>query len=300
MNHSYSSVKNAINALKQGKMILLTDPFDRENEGDFVFPAENITPEIMNFMIRNGSGIVCVSLTQEHLKRLEIPLMLPPHQSSNRFSTPFALSVEAREGVTTGVSAADRVRTIQALMHPQAKPNDLARPGHVYPLQAQQGGVLVRQGHTEGAIDIVQLAGFQPAAVICEAMHADGTMVKGKDLELLAKQHNIPLLAIDDLVHYRLATENLIDATAEAYLPTENYGEWTIRVIREKYSQKEHTLLIKPPPSEMILTANDFSARRERSRQGSVQLVHDRSRCSSQQNQKLKCEEYIFIKASEL
>ena len=246
MKHSaYSSVQNAIKALKEGKMILLTDPLDRENEGDFVFPAENITPEVMNFMIRHGSGIVCVSLTEERLKQLDIPLMIPSQQNTTRYHSPFTISVEAKEGITTGVSAADRTTTVQVLMNAQTEPHDIARPGHVYPLQAQPGGVLVRTGHTEGAMDIVKLAGFQPAAVICEAMNEDGTMVKGQDLKALAEKHDMALLAIDDLIHYRLATENLIEAQAEATLPTELYGKWKIQVIREKYTEKEHTLLIK-------------------------------------------------------
>jgi 3,4-dihydroxy 2-butanone 4-phosphate synthase/GTP cyclohydrolase II len=245
-NSAYSAVQNAIHALQQGKMVLLTDAADRENEGDFVYPAEKITPEIMNFMIRHGSGIVCVSLTEEHLARLNIPLMVPPHQNTTQYHSPFTISVEAKKGVTTGVSAADRTKTVQTLMNPETTPEDLARPGHIYPLQARTGGVLVRNGHTEGSLDIVQLAGFQPAAVICEAMNADGTMVKGDALKKIAQEHNIPLLAIDDLIHYRLATENLTHASAEATLPTEKFGDWTIRVIQEKHTQKEHTVLIKP------------------------------------------------------
>lgn len=241
-----TAVETAIKALQEGKIILLTDPADRENEGDFVFPAETITPEIMNFMIRNGSGIVCVSLPAEHLQRLKIPVLLP-HQSTNRYGTPFAMPVEARDGVTTGVSAADRTKTIQALMNPNAQPEDLARPGHVYPLQAKAGGVLERQGHTEGSLDIVTLAGFRPGAVICEAMHADGTMVKGQDLVTLAKTHEMPVLTIDDLMAYRLATENLIEDIAEAALPTEQYGDYRISIIKEKYTQEEHTVLFKTP-----------------------------------------------------
>jgi 3,4-dihydroxy 2-butanone 4-phosphate synthase/GTP cyclohydrolase II len=246
MKHTaYSSVHNAIKALQEGKMVLLTDPIDRENEGDFVFPAENITPEVMNFMIRHGSGIVCVSLTEERLKQLNIPLMIPTHQNTTQYHSPFTVSVEAKNGVTTGVSAADRTRTVETLMDPQTNPQDIARPGHIFPLQAQAGGVLVRTGHTEGAMDIVKLAGFQPAAVICEATNEDGTMVKGQELKALAEKHNMALLSIDDLIHYRLSTENLIEDTAEATLPTEHFGEWKIQVIREKYTQKEHTLLVK-------------------------------------------------------
>lgn len=244
---AYHAVETAIESLKQGKMILLTDPIDRENEGDFVFPAETITPEIMNFMIRHGSGIVCVSLPEEHLKRLQLPFMVPDHQNTSRFHSPFTVSVEAREGVTTGVSATDRTKTVQTLMNPQSKPEDLARPGHIYPLQAKSGGVLARNGHTEGSLDLVKLAGFQPGAVICEAMNTDGTMTKGKDLVTLAKQHDIPLLTIDDLIIYRLSTENLIEDIAEASLPTEHYGNFQIIIMKEKYTYQEHTVLFKQP-----------------------------------------------------
>lgn len=242
-----SSVETAIQALKQGKMILLTDPIDRENEGDFVFPAETITPETMNFMIRYGTGIVCVSLPEERLKQLDLPLMVPDNQNTTRHNTPFTLPVDAKNGVTTGVSAADRVKTVLTMMDSATQINDLVRPGHVYPLKARAGGVLERNGHTEGALDIVKIAGFKPGAVICEAIHLDGTMVKGKDLIALAKAHDMPMLSIDDLVAYRLSTENLIDDSAEATLPTECYGEWKIRVVREKYTKNEHTVLFKTP-----------------------------------------------------
>lgn len=240
-----SSVETAIQALKQGKMILLTDPVDRENEGDFVFPAETITPEIMNFMIRYGTGIVCVSLPEERLKQLELPLMVPENQNTTQHNTPFTLPVDAKNGVTTGVSAADRAKTVQTMMDPATQAHDLVRPGHVYPLKARAGGVLERNGHTEGALDIVKMAGFKPGAVICEAIHLDGTMIKGKGLVALAKEHDMPMLSIDDLVAYRLSTENLIDDTAEATLPTERFGEWKINIIREKYTQNEHTVLFK-------------------------------------------------------
>jgi 3,4-dihydroxy 2-butanone 4-phosphate synthase / GTP cyclohydrolase II len=242
-----NSVETAINALKQGKMILLTDPMDRENEGDFVFPAEIITPEVMRFMIHHGTGIVCFTLPEEHLKRLELPLMVPEHQNKTRHNTPFTLPVDAKEGITTGVSAADRTRTVQVMMDPEAKPSDLVRPGHMYPLQARSGGVLERNGHTEGALDIVKLAGFKPGAVICEAIHPNGTMVKGKDLLTLAKEHNLVVLSIDDLITYRLSTENLIDETAKAFLPTEKYGDFEMSVIKEKYTHLEHTVLYQKP-----------------------------------------------------
>lgn len=243
----HQAVNKAIQALQNGQIILLTDPLDRENEGDFVFPAEIMTSDVMNFMIQHGTGIVCISLPEDHLRRLDIPLMIPANQNTTRYSTPFTIPVDAKDGVTSGVSAADRTKTIKALMDPQAKPDDLVRPGHVYPLQTRPGGVLERNGHTEGALDIVRLAGFKAGAVICEAIHPDGTMVKGADLITLAEKHHLPILSIDDLILYRLATENLIQETTHASLPTEHYGEWQIHVIREKYTQNEHTVLFKAP-----------------------------------------------------
>ncbi len=241
------AVKSAILALKEGKMILLIDPLDRENEGDFVFPAESITPEAMSFMIHHGTGIVCFSLPEEHLRRLELPLMIPNEKNNTPHNTPFTVPVDAKKGVTTGVSAADRAKTVQIMMDDKTKPDDLVRPGHVYPLQAREGGVLVRNGHTEGALDIVKLAGFKPGAVICEAINPDGTMVKGDDLIALARKHDLAILSIDDLVTYRLATENLIDGIADATLPTEKYGDFQISIIKEKYTHLEHTVLYKAP-----------------------------------------------------
>ncbi len=208
MNYTaYPNIQRAIEALQQGKVVLLIDSADRENEGDFVFPAENITPEIVNFMIKQGSGIVCVSLLQERLEKLELPLMLPVHQNTTSNKTAFTIPVDAKDGVSTGISAPDRAKTIRSLIHAKTQPNDLVRPGHVYPLQAHPGGVLARPGHTEGSISIVQLAGFQPAAAICEAMDSNGDMITGENLISFATTLNIPYLYIADLIQYHLSLD---------------------------------------------------------------------------------------------
>ncbi len=206
MNHSsFQAIETAIQALQEGKPIILTDSFNRENEGDFVFPAEKITPDIMNFIIQHGCGIVCVSLCKEQLQRLQLPLMLSPEQNTTPQKTAFTIPVDAKKGVSTGVSATDRAKTIQVLMDPQTQPEDLVRPGHIYPLQAETNGVLARQGHTEGSIDIVRLAGFQPAAVICEVMATDGNIIKNQALLEFAQKWSISCLCIEDLVKYRLS-----------------------------------------------------------------------------------------------
>ena len=240
-----NNVERAIQALQKGKMILLTDHPDRENEADIVFPAENITPEIMNFIIRHTSGIVCLSLTPEHLERLRLPLLVAADQNTTKHRTPFTMPIDAREGITTGVSAHDRAKTIQTVMQANVQPEALVRPGHVYPLQAKIGGVLERAGHTEGAIDLVRLAGFKPAAILCEVMNADGTMARGDALKTFAKQHQLPLLSIAELVHYRLKHEDQIKEKTSAKISLEAYGDFTISVIQEKYCLKEHLILSK-------------------------------------------------------
>ncbi|MBI5448021.1 MAG: 3,4-dihydroxy-2-butanone-4-phosphate synthase [Gammaproteobacteria bacterium] len=225
-------------------MIILTDNPERENEGDLIFPAETITSDVVNFMIRKGTGIVCLSLTAEALKKLELPLMVSTSDNSSSRGTPFTLSIDARHGITTGVSAADRVKTIHdAVLDP--KPENLVKPGHIFPLQAREGGVLERAGHTEGAVDLVRLAGFKPAAVLCEIMNEDGSMTHGEKLEEFARVHQITLLSIDDLVAYRLRHENLIEKETSALLPLKEYGEFTITVIKEKINGDEHVVLTK-------------------------------------------------------
>lgn len=237
-------VNQAIADLKQGKAVILTDHPDRENEGDLIIPAEKITPEIMNFMIRNGTGIVCLSMLPEKMQALNLPLMVPPDNNDSPTGTPFTISIDAKDNITTGVSAKDRALTVLAAIEDNATPQDLARPGHIFPLQARVGGVLEREGHTEGSIDLSVLAGFKPAAVICEIMNPDGTMTYGKQLDEFAEKHNLTMLSIDDIIHYRLSTENLIADVAATQLPTEKFGTLTCTVIKEKYTKLEHLVLV--------------------------------------------------------
>ncbi|HVV69268.1 MAG TPA: 3,4-dihydroxy-2-butanone-4-phosphate synthase [Gammaproteobacteria bacterium] len=250
-----TKIQTAIAALKQGKMILLTDHQHRENEGDLIYPAETITPEAINFMIKNGTGIICISMLPEQLQRLDLPLMVPPENNHTQHGTPFTIPVDARHGITTGVSAADRAKTITTLMNAQSQPHDLVRPGHVYPLKARAGGVIERAGHTEGAIDIVRLAGFKPAGVLCEVMNPDGTMARGQKLAAFAEQHQIPILSIDDLIQYRLTHENQIKETASTEILLNPYGEFTLTVLQEKYFPHQHITLFKPAidPTQSLL-----------------------------------------------
>lgn len=244
MQTQIERVKTALRDLMQGKMIILTDNPNRENEGDLIMAAEHVTPEAMNFIIRNGSGIVCVAMLPERLKELDLPLMVSAAENTSRGGTPFTLSVDANNG-STGVSAADRVRTIQILIDEKAVPSDLAKPGHIFPLQAKQGGVFARQGHTEGSVDLVTLAGCKPAAVLCEIMNEDGTMTRGEQLTEFAKQHQLTILSIDDIIAYRLQHEYMIEDEATALFPLENYGEFKISVIKEKFTGSEHVILFK-------------------------------------------------------
>lgn len=249
MNPHIKNVEMALNDLRQGKMILLTDDSSRENEADFIFPAERITPEIMNFMIRHGSGIVCLSLPLNHLKKLGLTQMISPSDNGSRHGTPFTVSIEAREGVSTGVSAKDRTRTILTAISDSATEFDLVKPGHVFPLQAKEGGVLERHGHTEGALDLVRMAGFKPAAVLCEVMNSDGSMTQGEALKQFAQSHQLTLLSIEDLIAYRRSTEDLIAEEVSTELPTDVYGTFKLLSFREKNNLNEHVALIKETKS---------------------------------------------------
>lgn len=233
----------AINDLKHGKMIILTDHPDRENEGDLVFPAETVTTEMINFMIRNCSGIICLSLLEEQLKKIGVDYMVAPNNNTSSRGTPFTVSIEAQHGVSTGVSAHDRAVTIRTAISDNVKPEYIAKPGHIFPLYARAGGVLERQGHTEGSIDIARLAGFQPAAVLCEVMNPDGSMARGAQLENFAKQHQLTMISIDDIVDYRRANEDLIVDQVETHLPIANRGIFKLSVFKEKYSTSEHLAL---------------------------------------------------------
>ncbi len=244
MTMQYSSVEEAVKELQQGRMIILTDDPERENEGDMIFPAQLINAQIMQTMIQHGSGIVCLSMAGALLDQLNVSLMVPPHENTNQVGTPFTVSIEAKVGVTTGVSVADRVKTILTAVHPEARPEDLVRPGHVFPLRAREGGVLERGGHTEGSVDLMRLAGFRPAAVICEIMNPDGTVTKGAQLREFAKKQHLKILAIEDLVNYRLAHENMIDESVSTLLPIEHYGLFRLTIIKEKLNGKEHMVMV--------------------------------------------------------
>ncbi|EKM0361694.1 3,4-dihydroxy-2-butanone-4-phosphate synthase [Cronobacter turicensis] len=202
---AFERVENAIAALRQGRGVMVLDDENRENEGDMIFPAETMTVEQMALTIRHGSGIVCLCLTEERRKQLDLPMMVENNTSA--FGTGFTVTIEAAHGVTTGVSAADRITTIRAAIADDAKPTDLHRPGHVFPLRAQPGGVLTRGGHTEATIDLVSLAGFKPAGVLCELTNDDGTMARAPECIAFAREHNMPVVTIEDLVSYRQAQE---------------------------------------------------------------------------------------------
>jgi 3,4-dihydroxy 2-butanone 4-phosphate synthase/GTP cyclohydrolase II len=214
-----AGIEEAARDIRDGKMIIIVDDEDRENEGDLVCAAELVTPEIISFMAIHGRGLICLPLTEERCAELQ----LIPQTSENTSSmgTAFTISIEAREGVTTGISAADRAKTILTAVHPDSKPSDLARPGHIFPLRAKRGGVLVRIGQTEASVDIAKIAGLQPAAVICEIMNDDGTMARMPELEVFAEKHDLKIISVADLVRYRIEKETLIKRIVETDLPTD-------------------------------------------------------------------------------
>src|SRR6201993_285894 len=214
----FATIEEAILEIQDGRMIIVADDEDRENEGDLTMAAEKVTPEAINFMAKYGRGLICLAMTPERLDELEIPLMVS--ENSSRFETAFCVSIEARERTTTGISAADRAATVLAAIDPGTKPRDLVRPGHVFPLRARNAGVLVRAGQTEAAVDLARLAGLTAAGVICEIMNDDGSMARVPELRQFASRHNILLVTIADLIAYRLRTESLVKCVASSNLPT--------------------------------------------------------------------------------
>ncbi|OQX24615.1 MAG: 3,4-dihydroxy-2-butanone-4-phosphate synthase, partial [Desulfobacteraceae bacterium IS3] len=213
------TIEEAIAEIRAGRIVILTDDEDRENEGDLTMAAEKVTPEAINFMAKYGRGLICLSMTGEKIDSLELPLMV--ENNTSRFHTGFTVSIEAREGVTTGISAADRATTVLAAVADNAKPEDLVRPGHIFPLRARDGGVIVRTGQTEGSVDLARLAGLKPAGVICEVMNDDGTMSRMPDLEKFSEEHGIGICTIADLIEYRMRTESFVrQAAPETVLPT--------------------------------------------------------------------------------
>ena len=238
-----SPIEEVIEDIKAGKMVILVDDEDRENEGDLCMAAESVTTEAINFMARYGRGLICLTLSPDLVERLELPMMVANNKSP--YGTGFTISIEARTGVTTGISAADRARTIQAAVAPNAGPRDLVSPGHIFPLRARKGGVLVRTGQTEGSVDLARLAGMTTAGVICEIMNEDGTMSRMPDLEKFAREHDLKIATIADLVAYRLRRDILIHRVAEARIPTENAGEFRAVVYTNDVDAYEHLALVK-------------------------------------------------------
>jgi 3,4-dihydroxy 2-butanone 4-phosphate synthase/GTP cyclohydrolase II len=241
MERRIESVRAAIEEIRQGKMVILVDDEDRENEGDLCMAADAVTPEAINFMARFGRGLICLTLTQEKCDALDLPPMV--QDNTSQFGTAFTVSIEARHGVTTGISAADRATTIKVAVAPDARPADLARPGHVHPLRARAGGVLQRAGQTEGSVDLARLAGFSPAGVICEIMNDDGSMARMPQLEAFAKTHDLHIVTIKDLISYRMVKESFVHRAATAELPTE-LGTFKTIVYANDIDQKEHVALV--------------------------------------------------------
>lgn len=249
-----STIKEAIEDIQKGKMVILVDDEDRENEGDLCMAAEYITPEIISFMATYGRGLICLSLSNEIADKLNLHLMVNDNKS--RFGTAFTVSIEATRGVTTGISAHDRATTILTAIADEAKPGDLVSPGHVFPIRARKGGVLVRTGQTEGSVDLARLAGLKNAGVICEIMKDDGTMARMPDLEIFAKEHGLKIVTVADLIDFRMQHERLIRRAASANLPTKYGGEFQIIVYENDVDDMKHLALVKgdiKPDDEVLV-----------------------------------------------
>ncbi len=271
LRNAFATLDEALADLRAGKMVILVDDEDRENEGDLCIAAEKVTPEAINFMATHGRGLICLSLTEAQLAQLRLSMMVPDWENSSGFGTAFTISIEAREGVTTGISAADRAHTIQIAIADDAKPSDIVRPGHVFPLRSREGGVLRRAGQTEGSTDLARLAGFKPAGVICEVMKEDGSMARLPDLVLFARSHGLKIVSVADLIQYRLRNEKLVQRAAEATLPTE-VGEFRAIVYENEIDRVDHMALVKgefQPDDDVLvrvhsecLTGDAFGSRR--------------------------------------
>jgi 3,4-dihydroxy 2-butanone 4-phosphate synthase / GTP cyclohydrolase II len=267
----FSSIPEAIEDIRAGRMVVVLDDEDRENEGDLTIAAEKVTPELINFMARFGRGLICLPMTGERLDELRIPLMVQDGENSARFGTAFCVPIEAKHGTTTGISAADRARTVLAAIDPATRPTDLARPGHMFPLRAVSGGVMVRAGQTEAAVDLARLGGLYPAGVICEIMHEDGTMARGPQLEEFCRTHGLRMITVKDLIQYRMSHERLVRKIAEANLPT-SHGPFRIHAYESLIDGQHHVALtlgsIQPEDDVLVrvhsqcLTGDIFSSSR--------------------------------------
>lgn len=238
---SFSTIPEALEEIKAGRMVIVVDDENRENEGDLLMAAQLVTPETINFMARYGRGLICVPLIGEKLDALEIPIMV--QRGGDHMGTAFTVSVDARERTTTGISAYERAQTVQTLIDPASKPGDLVRPGHIFPLRAKPGGVLRRPGHTEAAVDLARMAGLYPAGVICEIMNEDGTMARVPQLLEFAQEHGLKIITIADLIHYRMETESLIEALPAIRMPTK-YGFFTAYPFEDRLSGQTHVALV--------------------------------------------------------
>jgi len=238
----FTGIEEAVDAIRQGRMVIVVDDEDRENEGDLTIAAEKVTPAAINFMARYGRGLICLAMTPERLDELEIPLMV--RNNTSQFQTAFCTPIDAVGKTTTGISAHDRAATVLTAIDPSAKPSDLARPGHIHPLRARSGGVLVRTGQTEAAVDLARIAGLYPAGVICEIMNEDGTMARVPQLSKFAKRHGLPMITVADLIKYRMRTESLVRRVATAHLPTE-YGEFRVYAYENQLDHQAHLALVR-------------------------------------------------------
>jgi len=236
-------IEDAIKEIRVGRMVILVDDEDRENEGDLMIAAEKVTPEAINFMAKHGRGLVCLAMSGEKVDSLDLPLMV--EHNTSQFHTGFTVSIEARKGVTTGISAADRATTILTAIDDNAKPNDLVRPGHIFPLRAKRGGVIVRAGQTEGSVDLSRLSGLKPAGVICEIMDDDGTMARMPSLEKFSEKHGLGICTIADLIEYRMRTESFVRVSAETTIPTAHAGEFKTIVYENDVDDLLHIALVK-------------------------------------------------------
>ncbi len=252
--YKFNTIDEALDDIANGKIVILVDDEDRENEGDLCMAAEMVTPEAINFMARHGRGLICLSLVPERIEELKLPMMTDENTSS--FGTAFTVSIEAKKGVTTGISAADRAKTIKTAIDPKTRPEDLARPGHVFPLKARPGGVLQRAGQTEGSVDLARLARLYPAGVICEIMNDDGTMARVPELTEFAKKHNLKIVMIKDLIKHRMRTESFVKRLATVKLPTKYGSEFTAIVYTNDIDNNIHIALVKgeiKPEDEILV-----------------------------------------------
>jgi len=240
----FNTVEECVEDIRQGKIVIVVDDEDRENEGDLTAAAEKVTPETINYMAKYGRGLICLAMTRERLEQLHIPMMVG--KNTSKFGTAFTVSIEARHGITTGISAADRAKTILTAIDPKTKPSDLARPGHIFPLRARAGGVLIRAGQTEASVDLARLAGLYPAGVICEVMNEDGTMARVPDLMSFAGKHGIKIVTVADIISYRLRNETFVKQVGEADFPTD-FGDFRIMVFENLLNHENHIALVKGP-----------------------------------------------------